>query len=114
MSLSPVPLKTYRVEGQCTLNLLRLKVLSWRGVEIRRQGCHLRCHPRHLTLVQNYEPPRAAMPAVIRLGMESGFECLLVEESSILLVCAAKVRLLKLQDVDLEPDAEKPNPTRAQ
>ncbi|GFW45197.1 uncharacterized protein TNCV_716991 [Trichonephila clavipes] len=34
--------------------------------------------------------------------------------NSILLVCAAKIRLLKLQDADHERDADQPNPTRAQ
>ncbi|GFX06926.1 hypothetical protein TNCV_1202411 [Trichonephila clavipes] len=24
------------------------------GVVVRREGCQLRCHPRHLTMVQNY------------------------------------------------------------
>ncbi|PRD34133.1 UNVERIFIED_CONTAM: hypothetical protein NCL1_15552 [Trichonephila clavipes] len=33
---------------------------------------------------------------------------------TILLVCAVKVRLLKLQDVDHEQDADQPNPTLAQ
>ncbi|GFV55303.1 uncharacterized protein TNCV_5010501 [Trichonephila clavipes] len=48
--------------------------------------------------------------------MESNrdFECLLVGENSILLVCAAKVRLLKLQDADHERDADQPNLTRVQ
>ncbi|GBM28137.1 hypothetical protein AVEN_224194-1 [Araneus ventricosus] len=27
----------------------------WCGVEVRRGGCQLRCRPRHLTEVQNYE-----------------------------------------------------------
>ena len=39
---------------------------------------------------------------------QTAFECLLVEKNSILLVCAAKVRLLKLQDADYEGDAEQP------
>ena len=42
------------------------------------------------------------------------FECLLVEEKSILVVCAAKVHLLKLQDADHEQDADQPYPTRGQ
>ena len=42
------------------------------------------------------------------------FECLFVEEYSILLVCAAKDRLLKLHDVDHERDTDQQNSTRAQ
>ncbi|GFW34973.1 uncharacterized protein TNCV_979111 [Trichonephila clavipes] len=45
---------------------------------------------------------------------QTDFECLLLEENSILLVCAAKVCHLKLQDADNERDAEQPNLTRAQ
>ncbi|GFU81978.1 hypothetical protein TNCV_516591 [Trichonephila clavipes] len=44
MSTSPVPLMTRRVGQRCTLNLSRAETLV---------GCHLRCHPRHLTMVQN-------------------------------------------------------------
>ncbi|PRD27031.1 UNVERIFIED_CONTAM: hypothetical protein NCL1_36449 [Trichonephila clavipes] len=39
---------------------------------------------------------------------------MLVKENFILLVCAAKVRLLKRQDADHERDADQPNPTCAQ
>ena len=46
--------------------------------------------------------------------IQTYFECLLVEENFILLVSAAKVRLLKLQDADYERDADQPNPTYAQ
>ncbi|GFW00742.1 hypothetical protein TNCV_2305151 [Trichonephila clavipes] len=28
----------------------------WCGMEVRRRGFQLRCRPRHLTMVQNYEP----------------------------------------------------------
>ena len=42
------------------------------------------------------------------------FEYLLVKKNFILFVCAAKIRLLKLQDADHEPDDEQPNPTSAQ
>ena len=42
------------------------------------------------------------------------FQYLLLEENSILLVCAAKVRLLKLQEADHKQDADKLNPTHAQ
>ena len=45
---------------------------------------------------------------------ETDFECLLVEENSILLVCTAKVHLLKLQDADHEQDVDQPNPICAQ
>ncbi|GFT23039.1 transposable element Tcb1 transposase [Trichonephila clavipes] len=52
-SLSPVPLKTLRVGQRCTLNLLRAETSSrWCGVVVKRGGCQLRCHPRHLTMVQ--------------------------------------------------------------
>ncbi|GFV12050.1 transposable element Tc1 transposase [Trichonephila clavipes] len=54
-SSSPVPLKTRRVGQRCTLNLSRAETSSrWCGVVVRRGGCHLRCRPRHLTMVQNY------------------------------------------------------------
>ncbi|GFV67395.1 uncharacterized protein TNCV_4307661 [Trichonephila clavipes] len=54
-SSSPVPLKTRRVGQRCTLKLLRDETFSrWCGVVVRREGCQLRCHPRHLTMVQNY------------------------------------------------------------
>ncbi|GFS63832.1 uncharacterized protein TNCV_1128481 [Trichonephila clavipes] len=54
-SSSPVPLKTRRVGQRCTLNLSRAETSSrWCGVVVRREGCQLRCRPRHLTMVQNY------------------------------------------------------------
>ncbi|GFW92130.1 uncharacterized protein TNCV_3540161 [Trichonephila clavipes] len=65
MSSSPVPLNTRRVGQRCTLNLLRAETSSrWCGVVARRGGCHLKCRPRHLTMVQNYvvrrKSPRVA------------------------------------------------------
>ncbi|PRD21139.1 UNVERIFIED_CONTAM: hypothetical protein NCL1_52671 [Trichonephila clavipes] len=48
------------------------------------------------------------------VAWKTDFECLLVEGNSILFVCAAKSRLLILQDMDHEQDADQPNPTRAQ
>ncbi|GFY10261.1 uncharacterized protein TNCV_2629401 [Trichonephila clavipes] len=56
MSSSPVPLKTRRVGQRCMLNLSRAETSSLLcDVEVRRGGgCQLRCHPRHLTMVQNY------------------------------------------------------------
>ncbi|GFS62086.1 uncharacterized protein TNCV_476511 [Trichonephila clavipes] len=54
-SSSPVPLKTRRVGQRCPLNLSRAETSSrWCGEVVRRRGCHLRCRPRHLTMVQNY------------------------------------------------------------
>ncbi|GFX31760.1 uncharacterized protein TNCV_170931 [Trichonephila clavipes] len=54
ISSNPVPLKTRRVGDQCTLNLSRAQTSSrWCGVVVRREG--FRCHPHHLTMVQNYE-----------------------------------------------------------
>ncbi|GFV30312.1 hypothetical protein TNCV_97871 [Trichonephila clavipes] len=42
--------------GRCTLNMSRLKRAFRRyGTEVRRGGYQLRCRPRHLILVQNYE-----------------------------------------------------------
>ncbi|GFX12771.1 uncharacterized protein TNCV_3437451 [Trichonephila clavipes] len=38
---------------------------------------------------------------------QTDFECPLVKKISILLVCAANIRLLKLQDADHERDADK-------
>ncbi|GFX92488.1 uncharacterized protein TNCV_1707641 [Trichonephila clavipes] len=58
-NLSPVPLKTYRVGQRCTLNLSRAQTSShWCGVVVRRGGCQLRCCPRNLTIIQNYEVHR--------------------------------------------------------
>ncbi|GFS87992.1 uncharacterized protein TNCV_3929761 [Trichonephila clavipes] len=55
MSSSPVPLKTRRVGQRCKLNLSRAETSSrWCGVVVRRGRCHLKCHPRHLTMAQNY------------------------------------------------------------
>ncbi|GFX01889.1 uncharacterized protein TNCV_370781 [Trichonephila clavipes] len=55
MNLSPVPLKTHRVVERCPLNLSRVQTSSrWCGVVVRR-GEHLKCHSRHLTMVQKYE-----------------------------------------------------------
>ncbi|GFT15786.1 uncharacterized protein TNCV_4943361 [Trichonephila clavipes] len=59
MSSSPVPLKTRRVGKRCTLNLLRAQMsFRWCGVAVKRGDCHLRCRPRHLTMVRNYEVHR--------------------------------------------------------
>ncbi|GFU15402.1 myosin-11-like protein [Trichonephila clavipes] len=52
MSSSLVPLKNRRVGERCTLNLSRAKACD---VVARRGVCHLRCPPRHLTAIQNYE-----------------------------------------------------------
>ncbi|GFW72040.1 uncharacterized protein TNCV_4789281 [Trichonephila clavipes] len=59
MSSSPVPLKTSRVWERCTLNLSRAQTsFRWCGVVVRREGCQLRCRPRHLTMAQNYDVRR--------------------------------------------------------
>ncbi|GFT35882.1 uncharacterized protein TNCV_2154411 [Trichonephila clavipes] len=55
-SSSSVPLKTCRVVEQCVLNLSRAQTSSrWCGLVVRRGECQLRCHPRHLIMIQNYE-----------------------------------------------------------
>ncbi|GFX39168.1 uncharacterized protein TNCV_359821 [Trichonephila clavipes] len=55
MSSNPVPLKVRRVGERCTLSMSRAQMSShWCGVVVRRGGCQLRYHPRHLTMVQNY------------------------------------------------------------
>ncbi|GFV42671.1 uncharacterized protein TNCV_840261 [Trichonephila clavipes] len=55
MSSSPVSLKIHHVGEQCTLNLSRAQMSShWSGVVVRKEDA-LRCRPRHLTMVQNYE-----------------------------------------------------------
>ncbi|GFT86381.1 uncharacterized protein TNCV_3258921 [Trichonephila clavipes] len=52
----PVPLKTRRVEALCMFNLSRPQTSSrWCDVVVWRGECQLRCGPRHLTMVQNYE-----------------------------------------------------------
>ncbi|GFW58534.1 uncharacterized protein TNCV_718341 [Trichonephila clavipes] len=59
MSSSPVPIKTRRVEQRCTLNLSRSQTSSrWCGVVVRIGEYRIRCRPRHLTMVQNYEVRR--------------------------------------------------------
>ncbi|GFU59706.1 uncharacterized protein TNCV_3186691 [Trichonephila clavipes] len=51
---SPVLLKNRRVRERCTLNLSRAQMSSrWSGVVVKRG--QLKCRPRHLTMVQNYE-----------------------------------------------------------
>ncbi|GFU39087.1 uncharacterized protein TNCV_1849881 [Trichonephila clavipes] len=63
MSSSPVPLKTRHVGQRCALNLSRAHTSSSLcGVVVRRWWCQLRCRPRHLTMVQNYEV-RDQMPS---------------------------------------------------
>ena len=42
------------------------------------------------------------------------FGCLVLEKNSVLLECAARVRVFKLQDADHERDADQTNPTCAQ
>ncbi|GFX00720.1 uncharacterized protein TNCV_4576871 [Trichonephila clavipes] len=51
---SPIPQKTRRVGERCTLNLSTAETSSrWSGVVVKRG--QLKCRPRHLTMVQNYE-----------------------------------------------------------
>ncbi|GFW43598.1 uncharacterized protein TNCV_4769501 [Trichonephila clavipes] len=65
-SSSPVPLKTRRIGERCMLNLSRAETSSrWCGV-VARRGCRLRCHPRHLAMVQNDEV-RRQMPSCSRI-----------------------------------------------
>ncbi|GFX01611.1 uncharacterized protein TNCV_3971111 [Trichonephila clavipes] len=53
-SSSPVPLKTRCLGERCTLNLSRAQTSSrWSGVVVKRG--QLKCRPRYLTMVQNYE-----------------------------------------------------------
>ncbi|GFX83131.1 uncharacterized protein TNCV_4987251 [Trichonephila clavipes] len=53
-SSSPVLLKTRHVGERCTLNQSRAQKSSrWSGVVVERD--QLKCRPRHLTMVQNYE-----------------------------------------------------------
>ncbi|GFT06469.1 uncharacterized protein TNCV_3356021 [Trichonephila clavipes] len=60
MSSSPVPLKTRRVGQRCMLNLSRAQMsCHWCGVVVRREGCQLRCSPRHLIMAQNDERNKA-------------------------------------------------------
>ncbi|GFW01564.1 histone-lysine N-methyltransferase SETMAR [Trichonephila clavipes] len=47
------PLKAHRVGWRGKLNLSRAETSSrWCGVVVRRGDCRLRCHPRHLAMVQ--------------------------------------------------------------
>ncbi|GFW13977.1 hypothetical protein TNCV_4701121 [Trichonephila clavipes] len=59
MSSSPVPLKTGHERERCMLNLSRAQMSSrWFDVVVRRKGCQLRCCPRLLTMVVDYEVRR--------------------------------------------------------
>ncbi|GFS66422.1 hypothetical protein TNCV_3856761 [Trichonephila clavipes] len=54
MNSSTVPLKTHRSEGGCALNMSRAQTSSCgSGVVVKRS--QLKYHPRHLTMVKNYE-----------------------------------------------------------
>ncbi|GFV75701.1 uncharacterized protein TNCV_1756291 [Trichonephila clavipes] len=54
-SSSPLPLKTRRVGKRRTINLSRAETSSrCCGLIVRRWVGQLMCHPRHLTMVQNY------------------------------------------------------------
>ncbi|GFV78187.1 uncharacterized protein TNCV_1036551 [Trichonephila clavipes] len=44
-----------RTAEQCDVNNHSLTYSRWWGGVVRRRGCQLRCRPRHLTMVQNYE-----------------------------------------------------------
>ncbi|GFW78791.1 uncharacterized protein TNCV_4262111 [Trichonephila clavipes] len=58
-SSSPVPLQIRRVGERCSLNLSRAQMSSrWCDGVVRRGGFQLRCRPRHLTKVQNYDARR--------------------------------------------------------
>ncbi|GFX08595.1 uncharacterized protein TNCV_4170941 [Trichonephila clavipes] len=62
-SSSLVPLKIRRVGERCIENLSRAQTSSRGcGVVVRRGGCQLRCHPRHLTMVENGEVHRKKRP----------------------------------------------------
>ncbi|GFV14073.1 uncharacterized protein TNCV_525491 [Trichonephila clavipes] len=66
MSSNPVPLKTRRVGQRCTLNRSRAQTSSrWCGVEVRRRACQLRCRPRRLTMVKNYEVVKSFFTSVL-------------------------------------------------
>ncbi|GFT31444.1 hypothetical protein TNCV_608641 [Trichonephila clavipes] len=44
------------------INLSRSQMSShWYDVVVRREGCQLKCHPRHLNLVKNYEVCRKSL-----------------------------------------------------
>ncbi|GFX30011.1 hypothetical protein TNCV_2617221 [Trichonephila clavipes] len=56
MSSRLVSLKTRRVEEPMNIILVGAQTsFCWCRVEGRRGGCQLKCHPRHLTIVQNDE-----------------------------------------------------------
>ncbi|GBL83396.1 hypothetical protein AVEN_110700-1 [Araneus ventricosus] len=54
---NPIPLKIRRVWGLLYVKSYVGEQTSsrWCGAEVWRRGCQLRCRPRHLTEVQNYE-----------------------------------------------------------
>ncbi|GFW63796.1 hypothetical protein TNCV_3744041 [Trichonephila clavipes] len=56
MRSSPVPLKTCQVGGTMRVKFVEAQMSARScGVEVGGGMCQLRCRPRHLTLVQNYE-----------------------------------------------------------
>ncbi|GFY01156.1 transposable element Tc1 transposase [Trichonephila clavipes] len=70
MSSSLEPLKTRRVGKRCTLNLSRTQTSSRLcGVEVKRMGSRLRCHPRHSTEIQNYQVDCQQLLRCLRMRM---------------------------------------------
>ncbi|GFX43261.1 hypothetical protein TNCV_2389691 [Trichonephila clavipes] len=51
----------------------RLKCPPVRVVWKLREGCQLRCHRRHLIMVQNYEIRRPQSPRVAEYGLEATY-----------------------------------------
>ncbi|GFV59796.1 hypothetical protein TNCV_956951 [Trichonephila clavipes] len=55
-SSSLIPLKTHRVERLMYVKSVVAQASYLQcSVEVKRGGCQLRCRPRHLTKIQNYE-----------------------------------------------------------
>ncbi|GBO17088.1 hypothetical protein AVEN_4585-1 [Araneus ventricosus] len=66
----PIPLKNRSVLRLFHVNSYARNQTSscWYGAEAWRKGCQLRCRPRHLTAVQNYEVrPKIAL-ALLQKG----------------------------------------------
>ncbi|GFV59716.1 hypothetical protein TNCV_1907871 [Trichonephila clavipes] len=67
MSSSPVPLKTYRVEARCTLNLWRAQTSSlWCGVVVKSKGCQLRISAA--SLLHDYAACKRSLECLFGLG----------------------------------------------
>ncbi|GFT76474.1 hypothetical protein TNCV_3022501 [Trichonephila clavipes] len=79
MSSKLVPLKIHREENLMHIKIVKLKRppvgVVWNPGEkgaSSGEGCQLRCHPRHLTMFQNYEVYRQKLSSNLKLHSHQG------------------------------------------